>query len=437
MKTHEILQKMWKQENPSLSESGFHIIGFDRLNPWGGSSYQLCGDDISHLTSLGVSILATPHIGLHWPSNNMYPHMGVTICDYMGNQSVRDTADEPETIFEGGSKHYCAIQHDAVLSPYLQLSSEKVLSNGFISARQFAQCSNLGHVHHIAKKKALGYQNVILDADLLDFPFVRDFFKIIITNQEYILQGYETGIFNRIVSPMGCVTKISPATSFDVIDSFLEMKKSHKYMIEKDVVLEIGGYLPIKESLIMLDAITCYWQQVQRGIAEPSVLVGDTFTVSGIDMIHYLKGKPIRNVFSRMFEVLQNSGTFPWLPKHLRHTIVPGGLFRFLPSCAERELRNSVRSLLDISTEKGFLNTRIAESKNRYPTIFPQGLIHQNKILSQKMVSVRTEYVSELESRRGFSQYDLLNGERVPADLLTKLMPMSFEKIQQLFHVHK
>ncbi len=432
MKTHEILQKMWKQENPTLLESGFHIIGFDKLNPWGGSSYLLSGDDIRHLTAMGIRILATPHIGLHWPSNNMYPHIGVTICDYMGNQSVRDTADEPETIFEGGSKHHCAVQQGAVLSPYLQVSSERVLSNGFRSARQFAQCSNLGHVHHLAKKKALGDKQVILDADLLEVPFVIDFFEVLLQNENYILQGYETGIFNRFVSSVGVVNQVPAVTSFDVIDSFLEMKKGHKHMIEKDVLIEISGYFPIKESLIMLDAITCYWHQREKGIVDSDNHVGDAFAVSGIDMIHYLKGKPLRDVLSRMFHVLRASGKFPWLPNHLRHNIIPGGLFRFLPSCKEFGLQESIVDILDIMEERSRIDKKISSCVSNSPTI-PDHVLQESKSIATETRLRLDRYRTAMGSRRGFSQYDILNGEYVDPLLLQRLSGLTFDQIAKSF----
>jgi len=435
MKTGEILQKIWKQQDPIVvSTSDFYVIGSDKLNPWGGSSYLLSGDDVSSLTQMGIPIWATPHIGLHWPSNNMYPHIGVTICDYTGNQSVRDFADEPEKIFEGGSKHHCALQKDAILSPYLRVNPEQMLAHGFRSAREFSTCSNLGHVHHLAKKRALGREHVILDSDLLDFPFVFDFFEVLLQNQEDILQGYESGIFNRFVSSVGVVNKVPSVISTQTIESFLEMKKAHKCMIEKDVFIKVGGYLPIKESLIMLDAITCYWQQMEKGIADSGDHIGDTFSVSGIDMIHYLKGKPLRGVLSRMFSFLHTSGKFSWLPNHLRHIIIPGGLFRFLPSCKEKLLEQSIYGILTMLKERDLANNIIAEH-SKIDSLIPIHLIDNHKMISSKLREAQNIYRQALSTRRGFSQYDILNGEYVDPALLQEVSKLTFDQIARIFSV--
>jgi len=67
----EKIVKLLVFQEPVLPESpNFYVIdGNVHQNPWEASSYKLTPRDIRHLTDLGIRIVATPHIGLHWPSN--------------------------------------------------------------------------------------------------------------------------------------------------------------------------------------------------------------------------------------------------------------------------------------------------------------------------------------------------------------------------------
>ena len=433
---NSLFNKISSIKDPKLSEFGFHIIGGDGTNPWSARSYGLSPNDVLELTSRGVEIIATPHIGLHWPSNTMYPHMGVVIHDVMSNQSIRDNADEPENILEGGSRHNCAIQKVATLSPYLQLDSQMLGQNGYIAAKQFLDCKNLAHVHHTAKKKALGEEFVKLDADLLDAPFVYDFFQTIVLNQQYILGEHSThsGIFNRFCSSIGEVTHCEPG-GVEVVEGYLLMKRIQKDMIINDKIFSPSGYLPINEILVMLDAVTCWWKQIQNGINSDAG-IGDAYLVSGIDMIHYLKGKHLREMMNRMYEVLVGSEKFSWLPKHLRVTIIPGGSFKFLPCIAEEELTHTVLELLR-------LNDELIESKHAIRQAKEQKLkgeefkklIEANQTINRVINPLQEKLNILLAQRRGFSQYDILNGDHVDERIITKLMGMDFEHITKLFPV--
>lgn len=409
----------------------FFLIGVDGKNPWGGQSHKLGPSDVLSLTSSGINIRATPHIGLHWPSNSMYPHMGVRICDYMGNIAYVDTADEPQNVKEGNAIHNCALQAGPVLSPYLQLNPQAIRSNGYLFAKNFANKTNLGHVHHQAKRLALGPENVMLDADLLQVPFAFQFFQVLIENQDYILQGYDSrlGIFDRHVSPDGLIQRSQPGSASD-IDAFLEMKRQHTTMIREDCILPATGFFPIKEAVILLDAIVCYWQQKETSLEYPEI--GDTYHTSGIDMINYTKSPSLRAVLDRMYKCLLQSSKFKWLPKYLAHTIIPGGTFRFLPCNVEEELLESVLKLFDLYTQKEALNQGLAnvgDNENEKARL----LIYSKEILNPDLVRARHEFRDALSRRRGFSQYDLLNGELVPQEIVCRLMNMTFEQIQNLF----
>lgn len=410
-------------------KQNFFIIGVDGKNPWKGQTHKLCPLDVKKISSRGVKIIATPHIGLHWASNSFYPHMGVTICDYSGNQSRIDRLDEPEYIKEGTSKHDCAIQEHAVLSPYLLLNKEVVARNGYISAKKFASASNLAYVHHHAKKLALGEENVMLDSDLFEKPFVFDFFKVLIENQKQIFHDSSRfGILDRFVSNEGIISRRSPGGVAD-IESFIKMKQLHKQMILEDCHLQASGFFPLNEVNILFDSICCYWQQLQLGIASTSI--GDTYTVSGVDMILYTKNPFLREILDRMYKTLLASGKFTWLPKYMGNTMLPGGTFSFLPSNKEEELYESVVELLDINSKKDSLHKEISMSSdeaNRFR------LVNKSReIINPKMSQIKDRFQKALKERRGFTQYDLLNGEYVPNEIIQRLMPMTFEKINGLF----
>jgi len=407
----------------------FFVIGVDARNPWNGQSHKLGPSHVLGLTRSGIDIRATPHIGLHWPSNSMYPHMGVRICDYKGNQSEVDTADEPQNVKERGAIHNCALQTEPVLSPYLRLNPEAIRSNGYISAKNFAEKINLGHVHHEAKRLALGPENLMLDSDLLLFPWVHDFFQVLIENEVWILQDYDRfGIFDRHVSTEGKIERSQPGTVSD-IEAFLHMKNQHAIMIREDCILPATGFFPIKEALILLDSVVSYWQQKQLTLEYEGI--GDTFTVSGIDMINYTKSPALRAVLDRMYKALLNSGKFEWLPKFMGHSILPGGTFRFLPCNAEESLCEVVNQLLDLNDERTELNRVLGQELET--NVRSHWLLHSKEIINPAFKVARKDFVTLLDQRRGFSQYDLLNGEHVPQDIVDRLMIMSFEQIQNLF----
>ncbi len=434
-------------ETLKLQSQNFFLIGVDGKNPWGAQSHKLTPNQILQLTKAGIEIRATPHVGLHWPSNNIYPFMGVKICDYMGNQSLVDYADEPEIVKEGYSKHNCAVQQHAVLSPYLRLSQQAITSNGYIAAKNFAGHTNLASVHHLAKKQALGPENVILDADLLNFPWVHDFFQILIENEQWILQGYDqrNGIFDRHISAEGIVTRVDLPGKVSDVEEFLIMKGQHAQMIRNDCLLPATGFFPIKEAVILLDSIVCYWQQIQSSLEYQDV--GDTYTMSGVDMINYTKSQPLRDVLDRMYKALLQSGKFKWLPKYMGHTILPGGTFKFLPCNAEEELFESVIKLINLHQQRVELNSglstvlsgltdnssveeiRAAENERARLLLWSKEIVNPGFVLERK------NFRELLEQRRGFSQFDLLNGDHVPKGVVQPLMNMTFEEITNLVKV--
>ncbi len=414
--------------------TNFFIIGVDAKNPWGGQSHKLTPSDVLTLTQAGIEIRATPHIGLHWPSNSMYPHMGVTICDYMGNMSVVDTADEPQNIKENGVTHHCAIQTEPVLSPYLKVNPSVIQSNGYLSAKNFASKTNLGYVHHEAKRMALGRENVMLDADLLTFPWIHDFFQVIVENEVFILQGYDQrkGIFDRYISTEGIVTRVDSPGKVCNIEQFLIMKSQHAEMIRNDCLLPAAGFFPIKEAVILLDSLICYFQQIKPGLAQEEI--GDTYTVSGIDMINYTKSQPLRDVLDRMYKCLLASGKFEWLPQFMGHTILPGGTFRFLPCSAEQGLLESVLKLIDLHKQRAELNfglANVGDDHNERAHL----LLWSKEIINPSFVIERKNFRRLLSERRGFSQFDLLNGDFVPEEVVRPLMSLSFEQINNLVKV--
>ncbi len=421
-------------ETSSLENHGtnFFIVGTDGKNPWRIQSHKLTAMQVKSVAESGVEILATPHIGNHWSSNSMYPNMGVKICDFTGNQSFIDYADEPQSIKEGHSKHQCSVENHAILSPYLQLNKGALLSNGYISAKEFSECSNLAYVHHQAKRKALGEHNIMLDVDLFDQPFISSFFEVLVKNEKEILCGYQgnrgrEGIFDRFVSRSGIIKRCSPGKISDV-QSFLEMKRLHREMILQDCILEAEGFVPINEVMILLNSISCYFKQVEQSIHYFNI--GDTYTVSGIDMLNYTRNDSFRSVLDRMYKALLKSDSFNWLPEYMVHTIIPGGVFRFLPANTEIVLEESVIELLNLHDERKEFSKRfggVSGSEHEF-------LLSEYKTKVNFPFKIAREHFKDATNmRRGFTQYDLLNGEYVSQDIIERLMKVSFEEIATLF----
>ena len=341
----ELLRTACKTASPTnliRNKASFHVIGNDKMNPWEADSYMFTPMQIREL-SREYQIFATPHIGLHWPSNSMYAHMGVGICDFTSNQSVRDTADLPEYIGLSGNTKHCALEHGQVLSPYLKINTNLLCHGGLPEAiQEYAGCNNLAYIHHDVKKKTIGNPNVIIDVDILESDFVPRALEVLLENETSVLDRYQhfaTKLFNRFVNEKGIVSDMH-RSSRDVISSFLKLKQSHKRMILHDEVLNPSGYIPIKEVMIILDAIRCY----RSHTGKKNGIIGNSFITSGVSMIHYLKNPRTRMVLQNMYEVLQKE--FDWLPLHMRMFVLPGGVFRFLPSSGEPELEQSVLNLL-------------------------------------------------------------------------------------------
>ena len=408
----------------------FTVIGNDAKNPWGIQSSKLTSAGIKDITLSGVEILASPHIGLSRPGHSMYPYMGAVISDFTGNQSYADYVAEPQNIKENGTKHNCAVQEHSILSPYLQVKSDAILDNGFVSAKHFAGHTNLAHVHHKAKKAAFGESKMTLDVDMFDVPFTFDYFKVLTENQAYILQGYHNreGIFDRFVSRTGELNYSSPG-NVSHISSYLQMKQLHRDMILQDGVEFAEGYIPINEALVLFDALYCYWKQIDLSIHD--LELGDTYSISGLDMINYTKSSSFRAVVDRMYKVLLKTPEFRWLPEYMVHTMIPGGgTFQFLPSNKEEELAESVLQILALDQEHGAFRKKISDAQG----LERAALIEEDRVRDKKcFLRARSLYQQAYKNRRGFTQYDLLNGESVSREIVEQLMPMSFERVGFLF----
>jgi hypothetical protein len=426
---------MWVNKNPILSQTNafhFHIVGQDECNPWQAQPYKLTPKDIANLSLDGASIIATPHVGLHPTSNNMYPHMGVVICDFAGNQCGRDYRGYPEFISQGGRKVFVAKQTESVLSPYLQLDVDKFLEGSFESLSRYSQRINLAHVQHQAKKDAIGEKNVILDSELLKYNFVSTFYEVIMKNENYILAENQKHrkIFNRYCDYNGRILD-SVQVDTQPVDSFLKLKNAHELMITEDTIVSAEGYLPIKEVMIVLIAIVSYWKQLQllKSHREIRFEIGDVFTVTGRDMMNYLKGDSIRTTVNRIYTTLLESGNFSWLPNHLRFILIPGGQLSFLPCNAEIDLTKSAVRLIEMHQllrehDSKMTSINDCEKSEAIKRIRPL----QNDFLQEK------KYFQELLiTRRGFTQYDLLNGDGVDPQIINGLMNISFEVMKKIF----
>lgn len=406
----------------------FHVVGYDKLNPWQADSYAFTPADISPL-SQKYRIFATPHVGIHWSSNSMYSYMGVKICDFTGNQSVKDTDDMPEYLGYNGKLVRSAIQKNQILSPYLKLDKDVLgkLSGGL---QGYYSCNNLGFIHHSVKRKTIGEDNVLLDKDILSSFFVPKLLAVLEKNEKYILADYPFAkkIFNRFVDKDGVVCAVSEGESGCHIDSFLRMKEAHWKMILHDESLCPSGHLVLKEVVIMCDAIRCFLSSLSDLLVQGDD-IGDTFLMSGISMIHYLKNPHIREVMQKMYEVLQPE--FSWLPKHMRMFVLPGGLFRFLPSSGEPELEKCTLTLLNLYKE-------ICEKDKQLTLCQSSEVIAQRKkIIKDHFVPAKKFFVLHYKQRRsfGFNQYDLLNGESVNPLIPALLMDHNFHHIKTLFEV--
>lgn len=404
-----------------------HVITNDKTNPWNMDSYSFTSRDILSL-SKDYEIFATPHIGLHWPSNSMYTHMGVGICQFTSNQSIRDVADMPEYLGLSNNLKKCAHGNEQLLSPYLKINPD-ILRHGNMPEifQKYAKCNNLAHVHHSAKKSTLEGK-IILDVDILEGNFIREALAILIKNEEYILNNYRhfaTRLFNRFIDKRGVAQEKSLYPKDNVIDSFLELKQRHKNMILQDTIDNPSGFIPIKEVMIFLDTLRCYYSHLEKGNAQ-NPEIGDSYIVSGVSMIDYLKNPRTKEVLQKMYEVAQKE--IEWLPKIMRLFVIPGGVFQFLPSSGEPELEESILEVIDeyaILSEKKEV---ISRSKGR-----DINAIADRKICLQKMLSLKRTYAEYLKTRKGFNQYDLLNGEKVNTQIPNKVMDFTFGEIKSLF----
>jgi hypothetical protein len=115
------------------------------------------------------------------------------------------------------------------------------------------------------------------------------------------------------------------------------------------------------------------------------------------------------------------------------HTIIPGGTFRFLPCNAEQDLVESVLKLIELHQERKELNRQLGSviDNNERARL----LLCSKEIVNPGFVIERKNFRELLEIRRGFSQFDLLNGDHVPKEIVQPLMNMTFEEITNLVKV--
>ena len=416
-----ILQKSFtKNSTPAHKEASLYIICNDAKNPDYASSFMFSREDIKKLTTLGFTINASPHIGKLWASNNFYKEMGVKISVFTGNQSIKDYCDEPENILINGISHKVSVQNNAVLSPYLITDEQKVKS---ILNNHIPITSSLARLHYYTKSQVIGSENIFLDTEMLEYPFFREMVVALIENEKLIYQDSGT-IFDRFVTKNGEVLKNTKSylSSQDIYESFFNLKKSHEDLVTKDLSSSCcEGCIPRVELWIILDAIYTW-------LSKPNVLngVGNTFTVSGVDMVYYLKNKEKRKILDTMYTIIRDTIPELELPPKMRFFVLPGGLMKFYPVRQEK-LYSLVVDILDKRDE--FLMI-----KESFRTTDGQKPFEEMKRAQYELKNAKDAFKKAYNERIPFSQYDIIQNDlKFCSFLVERLMKISFKEIETLF----
>ncbi|MEI6316136.1 MAG: hypothetical protein WCO65_00190 [bacterium] len=425
-----IVNKMCREESPQLGDCPtFHIIDNNyESNPWIADSYKLTPADIKILnTEFGFKMFATPHLGLHRCFTSFVSLMGGTVCMFTSNQSEKDVLSVPEFLGSNGMRVSCSKQKEGkILSPYLELDKNG-LKNSALSQtiKSYLGYSSIASLQYHSNLKAFGgTTNIVLDNEIISSNFVGTVLELLAKNQKFILQGTNhIDLFDRYVSTDGTVML---AKSYDscAYKTFLEMKDTHKRMIENDLLLSPNGYLPIKEVIIFLDSLRCYSSQF-NGSQANAPMVGNSFSISGVSMINYLKGATSRLILQRMYEVVYRE--FEWLPLHMRLVMIPGGMFSFTPSSAEHDVCNAVDCVASSYSQWKQLCGKMSSVKESEKLLAIKD-IEKSK---QQYLNERKIFNSVLQKRRGFTQFDVLEGEHVPENVFTSLQHLSFGDIRK------
>ena len=385
-----------------------HFVLNDSLNIWAKGSDSIPLHQLKTITEKGMTVRALTHMGNMSPRVSVYPHLGVQVCDYLGNQSVRDTNNQPEKVIQAGVVKTSAVQTQATLVPYLANSFNK----------------SFAAVHFESKKNFPGY---CLEDELFNFPFVKQMLTVLLENQDYILQGYANGIFNRQVSCQGIVTDCEAKTHSSVVDEYIALKLHHSEAVKAGIPASMSGPLAIKEIFPILDIVTNYYNQYSGS----RKMLGDVFTISGSQMINYLKKRNTQEVIGRMYEVLYKA--FDWLPTNMRYIVLPGTSLGFIPSSAEVELEKIVWDTLNVFFAKKQVEEKLVAAISADNAEEKDVLLSQKRELSLQLQQYRKEYLRLSSERRGFTQHDIAGGEKVNEHIFHKIMPLSFKELATLF----
>ncbi len=402
-------------DDSKVDDVNFHVV-LNRINFYDKDCRSIKLSEIKSLTQKGVIVRALTHIG-NMPSRvSIYPKIGITITDYFANQSVVDKNNRPECVITNGIPKKIFSGNEPVLSPYLDAA--EVFGNSKIR--------NLSFFHHEQKKLALKYSSVELEDSLLDYGFIPRALEVLLKNEAYILNGYKPSLFCRYVDETGKVFDLEAPESYDPKD-YIDFKKYHADAIRNNYVAKKAGFIPIKEMTIILDALTNCYEQINKGFIGKRSYVCEVYSVSGSQMVNYLKSLEIQGVLDRMYKILKNE--FDWLPSHICYFVLPFGFLKFIPSSGEKQLERIVLDLCSLYENKKDLNKSLdvffGESRNE--------ILKQIKTLSTKISETKQNFVDIHKKRRGFTQHDLVNGETVSDEILEKLLPMSFAEIEDLF----
>jgi len=430
----QILQKTFGKRRNNV-EGNFFVVANDQTqNPLGADAFKLSGVDVLFLTQYcGKPIMATPHIGRHWESNSAYKYMGVVISDFTGNQSVRDTEDEPEHICVQGQRHNVITERTATLSPYLSFDMESIYRNNLDWVLKYGNTP--AQVHHAIKKQAIGEEYVRLDTQFLwKVPQLEDILNIVVKHEKEIFGNYTPAhaAFNRFVNVHGEVSLSKGMEIQNAVESFIHVKQAHEHCILNDTECMMRGALPAKEVMIMCDVILCLWQQIQNGSLSKGADVGYAATMSGVSMVWYTKRADMRAVFERMYQVLRCE--FSWLPKKCYLFMIPGGMYKFLPSIQEHDLLEATQKVLDAWTNTNAYNAKIAAAGETEKW----NLIASRKAENTAYRSALDEFRTAYHNRKGYSQYDLLaSGDAPHLGILSELLKLSYEQIWKIFQLKK
>lgn len=380
--------------------------------------YEISPNEVKALVDDGRRICMSPHIGNKWRADLFAALYGVDIANLEGNRTIKDRIDTPGLAIIDEKRYSIWQGKGGTMSPYIQIDQGKIEENELQWINRFGE--NVATIHQRSTAEALGEHadklSILAEYLLFRKPEVVKYLHTLLKN------GFQ--IFNRNVTVEGQLhqAEFDLGDADELIDQHLTLKRHQVDAVLEDFIANQEGPIMGNRTVVLLICINAVLDQIENGVIKPGCDQANVHTVSGPDMIKFMKQVDYEGDIAPMYAILAQN--HPELPKALTLGVIPGAVLEpiQLPGEANHaeivELCNLVANATEI------------RQKIRAGGPDRGEWIDQNKVISHQIRQARTALKDARNPR--LTQYDIVN-RGLTLELPESVMGLTFAEIQKVF----